>query len=331
LAIGLLSAMPKVSCAQEPFRFPTANRFLYEPGSELKFFAPTAPDKPWTSGSFGCVRNNGGRLHEGLDIRHLQTDRHGEPTDPVMATADGTVVYFSTRAALSNYGRYIVIRHVVESIEIYSLYAHLSVIRPGLKIGDVVKAGDIIAVMGRTSNAETILKERAHVHFELDVLVNDNFPTWFRRASPGERNDHGEWNGQNLNGLDAREILLQEHNPNGTFSLLKFLRGQTELCRVLVRATNFPYLRRYPMLIQKNPIAEKEGVTGYEIALNYNGVAFALMPRAASEIKSPARIQLLSVNGTEQKANPCRHLVVLRRGHWELGNEGLREVELLIY
>jgi murein DD-endopeptidase MepM/ murein hydrolase activator NlpD len=331
LAIGLLSAIPRVSCAQEPFRFPTANHFLYEPGGELKFFAPTAPDKPWTSGSFGCVRNNGTRLHEGLDIRHLQTDRHGEPTDPVMATADGTVVYYNTKPALSNYGRYLVIRHVVEGIEIYSLYAHLSVIRPGLKIGDSVKAGDVIATMGRTSNAETILKERAHVHFELNVLVNDNFASWFRRASPGERNDHGEWNGQNLNGLDVRQILLQEHNTNGTFSLLKFLRGQTELCRVLVRATSFPCLRRYPMLVLKNPVAEKEGVAGYEIALNYNGVAFALMPRAASEIKSPARIQLLSVNETEQKANPCRHLVVLRRGHWELGNEGLREVELLIY
>ena len=112
---------------------------------------------------------------------------------------------------------------------------------------------------------------------------------------------------------------------------MNFLRGQTELCRVLVRATNFPYLKRYPMLVLKNPVAEKEGVAGYEIALNYNGVAFALMPRAASEIKSPARIQLLSVNEAEEKANPCRHLVVQRRGHWELGNEGLREVELLIY
>ena len=96
----------------------------------MKFFAPTAPDKPWTSGSFGCVRNNGTRLHEGLDIRHLQTDQHGEPTDPVMATADGTVVYFSTKPSLSNYGRYIVIRHVVEGIEIYSLYAHLSASGP---------------------------------------------------------------------------------------------------------------------------------------------------------------------------------------------------------
>ena len=331
LAIGLLSAIPGIASAQEPFRFPTANHFLYEPGAELKFFAPTAPDKPWTSGSFGCVRNNGTRLHEGLDIRHLQTDRHGEPTDPVMATADGTVVYFNTKPALSNYGRYLVIRHLVEGIEIYSLYAHLSVIRPGLRIGDPVKAGDVIATMGRTSNAETILKERAHVHFELNVLVNDNFASWFRRASAGERNDHGEWNGQNLNGLDVRQILLQEHNTNGTFSLLKFLQSQTELCRVLVRATNFPYLRRYPMLVLKNPVAEKEGVAGYEIALNYNGVAFALMPRAASEIKSPARIQLLSVNEAEERANPCRHLVVLRHGRWELGNEGLREVELLIY
>ena len=29
--------------AQSPFQFPTANHFLYERGSEMKFFAPTAP------------------------------------------------------------------------------------------------------------------------------------------------------------------------------------------------------------------------------------------------------------------------------------------------
>ena len=317
--------------AQTPFQFPTANQYLYERGSESKFFAPTAPDKPWTSGSFGCVRNYGQRLHEGLDILHLHTDRRGEPIDPVMATADGTVMYFSTKPGLSNYGRYVVIRHVVEGVEIYSLYAHLSAIQPGLQIGQSVKAGQVIATMGRSSSAEIINKDRAHVHFELNLLVNDNFASWFRTASPGERNDHGEWNGQNLTGLDVRQILLQEHNPNGAFSLLTFLRSQTELCRVLVRATNFPYLRRYPMLVLKNPVAEKEGVAGYEIALNYNGAAFALMPRAASEIKSPARVQLLSVNEAEQKANPCRHLVTQRRGHWELANEGLRTVDLLTH
>jgi murein DD-endopeptidase MepM/ murein hydrolase activator NlpD len=316
--------------AQTPFQFPTANHALYTPGAELNFFAPTAPDKPWTSGSFGCVRDNGTRMHEGLDIRHLQTDRHGEPTDPVMATADGEVVYFSKKPGLSNYGNYIVIRHMVEGLEIYSLYAHLSAIRPDLKIGEAVKAGEAIATMGRTSSAEVISKDRAHVHFELNVLVNDNFAAWFKKNST-ERNDHGEWNGQNLNGLDAREILLGEHNPKGHFSLLDFLRGQTELCRVLVRATSFPYLKRYPQLILRNPVAEKEGVAGYEVALNYNGVAFALMPRAASEIKSGAKFQLLSVNEAEEAANHCRKLVVKRGGHWQLGNEGLREVELLTY
>jgi hypothetical protein len=185
--------------------------------------------------------------------------------------------------------------------------------------------------MGRTSNAEVITKDRAHVHFELNVLINDNFSSWFRTASPGERNDHGEWNGQNLNALDEREILLQEHNPNHPFSLLDFLRGQTELCRILVRAANFPYLKRYPMLVLRNPVAEKEGVAGYEIALNYNGVPFELMPRASSEIKGLARFQLLSVNADIERANPCRHLVVQRNGRWELANEGLRQLELLVY
>ena len=334
-AIRFALASPLFFCAgllaQEPFQIPTANHFLYERGSELKFFAPTAPDKPWTSGSFGCVRDNGQRLHEGLDIRHLQTDKRGEPTDPVMATADGIVWYFCKKPSLSNYGNYIVVQHIVEGIQIYSLYAHLSEVRPDLKIGERVKAGEVIATMGRTSNAEVITKDRAHVHFELNVLVNDNFAAWFKIASPGERNDHGAMNGQNLNGLDPCEILLQEHNPNGNFSLLNYIRSQTELCRVLVRATNFPYLKRYPMLVLKNPVAEKEGVAGYEIALNFNGVAFVLMPRAESEMKSRAKFQLLSVNETEEKANPCRHLVVQRNGHWELGNEGLRELELLTY
>jgi murein DD-endopeptidase MepM/ murein hydrolase activator NlpD len=317
--------------AQTPFQFPTANHFLYERGSELKFFAPTTPDKPWMSGSFGCVRDEGTRMHEGLDIRHLQTDARGEPADLVMATADGTVVYFNARPSLSNYGNYIVIRNIVEGLEIYSLYAHLSAIRPGLQVGQQVRAGEVIATMGRTSNAEVIGQWRAHVHFELNVLVNDNFVSWFKTASPGEMDYHGEWNGQNLNGLDARQILLAEHNPVTKFSLLDFLRGQTELCRVLVRATNFPYLKRYAPLVLRNPVAEKEGVAGYEIALNYNGVAFALMPRAESEIKSRAKFQLLSVNEAVERANPCRKLVVQVGGRWQLANEGIRELELLTY
>ena len=314
--------------AQTPFQFPTANHALYQPGDELKFFAPTAPDKPWTSGSFGCVRSDGWQMHEGLDILHQRTDRHGEPTDPVMATADGTVVYVSTKPALSNYGKYVVIRHIVEGLEIYSLYAHLSEVQAGVAAGETVKAGEIIATMGRTSNtSETINKNRAHCHFELNLFVNENFSSWYKKYFT-QRNDHGIWNGYNLNGLDPRDILLGERG--GKFSLLDFVRGQTELCRVLVRATSFPYLKRYAPLVLKNPRAEKEGVAGYEIALNYNGVAFALLPRAASEIKSTTKFQLLSVNAAEYHAHPCRKLVVQRGAHWQLTDKGQRELELLV-
>jgi len=316
-------------CAQT-FQFPTANHALLEPGHELEFFAPTAPDKPWTTGSFGCVRSDGWQMHEGLDIRHLQTDRRGEPTDPVMATAAGTVMYVSARAALSNYGKYIVIRHVVEGLEIYSLYAHLSEIAPGIAAGKTVQAGEVIATMGRTSNtAEVITKDRAHVHFELNVFVSENFSSWYKKNFPGERNDHGIWNGQNLNGLDPCAILLAEHGEKN-FSLLEFVRSQRELCRVLVRATGFPYLKRYAPLVLKNPVAAREGVAGYEIALNYNGVAFALLPRAQSEIKGRAKFQLLSVNEPEYRAHPCRKLVVQRGGRWQLTNVGQRELELLV-
>ena len=329
VALATVVLSSAVVLAQSPFQFPTANHALFEPGQELKFFAPTAPDKPWTSGSFGCVRSDGWQMHEGLDILHLQTDRHGEPTDPVMATADGTVVYVSTKAALSNYGKYIVIRHLVEGLEIYSLYAHLSEVQPGIAAGTPVKAGEVIATMGRTSNtSETINKERAHCHFELNLFVSENFGAWYRKNNPGERNDHGIWNGQNLNGLDPREILLAERN--GGFSLLNFLRSQTELCRVLVRSTSFPYLRRYAPLVLKNPRAEQAGVAGYEVALNYNGVAFALLPRAASEIKGTGRFQLLSVNESEYHAHPCRRLVVEHGGHWQLTDRGVRELELLV-
>ena len=89
----------------ETFLLPTANRALFEQGGEERFFVGTT-GKPWVSGTFGCVRSDGWQIHEGLDIRCLQRDKHGEPADPILATADGTVVYINTRPSLSNYGKF---------------------------------------------------------------------------------------------------------------------------------------------------------------------------------------------------------------------------------
>jgi peptidoglycan LD-endopeptidase LytH len=315
----------------QPFQLPTANRALFEKGGEEKFFVGTA-GKAWMTGTFGCVRTGGWQMHEGLDIRCLQRDRHGEPTDPVLATADGTVAYLSKRPSLSNYGNYLVLRHQVEGLEIYSLYAHLSEIRQDLKVGQAVKAGEPVAIMGRTANTrESISKDRAHVHFELNLLANDRFASWYKKTFPGQRNDHGEWNGQNLLGIDPWAILLAEREQGPKFSLLSFLQDQTELCRVLVRKTYFPWLKRYAALVRPNPRAEKEGVAGYEIALNFNGVAFELIPRSASEMKGKAKFQLLSVNEPEYHKNPARRLVAKRGARWELTSHGLNLLEMLTY
>ena len=324
----VLGALPAV--AQQPFQFPTANHALYESNGEEHFFVGTV-GKPWTSGCFGCVRSDGWQMHEGLDIRCLQRDKHGEPTDPVMATADGTVVYINSKPSLSNYGNYVVIRHRIEGVDVFSLYAHLSSTREGLRVGTQVKQGEVIATMGHTSNtSERINKDRAHVHFELNLFATDHFSSWYKKAVPGERNDHGEWNGQTLMGIDDRLILLSERDQGPKFSLLNFLRNQTDLFRVFVRKADFPWLKRYPLLVRSNPVAEKEGVAGYEIAFNYNGVAFELIPRAASEIKSKGQYQLLSVNEAEEKTNHCRKYVRQHGARWELTNNGLRLVEMII-
>jgi peptidoglycan LD-endopeptidase LytH len=315
----------------QPFRLPTANRAIFDPGGEERFFTGTAGNT-YHSGRFGCVRTQGRQMHEGLDIQPLQRDRQGEATDPILATANGTVAYINAKPGLSNYGNYIVLRHRLEGIEIYSLYSHLSEIRHGLRAGQTVKAGEVIGTMGRTSNTrQSISKERAHLHFEINLFVNDAFPAWYKKTYPDQRNDHGQWNGINLLGIDPGQIFLSQKTQGAAFSLLQFLRNQAPLCRVLVRNTRFPWLQRYPLLVRRNPQADKAGAAAYEVALNYNGVPFELIPRAASEIGPGPKYQLLSVNEAEQRENPCRNLVTRKSGRWELSPAGIRLLDLLTY
>jgi murein DD-endopeptidase MepM/ murein hydrolase activator NlpD len=315
--------------AAEIFRLPTANRAIYEVGAMDRYFVPT-PGRSWESGTFGCVRSEGWRFHEGVDIRPVQRDKKGEAADPILATADGVVAYVNAQSGLSNYGKYIILRHSIERLEIYSLYAHLSQIRSGLTPGRRVAAGETIGIMGRTANTrDPITVDRAHLHFELNLLLNDRFAAWFRAEHPKDTNDHGLWNGQNLVGLDPRLILLQQRRAN--FSLLDHVRSQTELCRVWVRKSDFSFVRRYQALIRPNPRAAKEGVAGYEMALNYNGLPFQLIPRAASEAGKLGQTALLSVNAAEQRKNPCRRLVEQKDGRWVLDTNGETLLRLLSF
>jgi hypothetical protein len=311
------------------FTMPTPNRALLE-GNEAQFFAGTA-DTNWGSGMFGCVRTGGNQMHEGLDIRATKRDRQGEPLDIIYATAKGTVVYVSNKSALSNYGKYVVIRHNLDSLEVYSLYAHLSRIQ--VRTGQKVESGDAIAVMGRTTNTRSpISKERAHLHFEVGFLVNDRFPQWYQKAAPGQHNDHGLWNGRNLLAIDPRPLLMASAKQGGQFNFLTHVRNQSELCRVFVRDTQLPWVTRYPGLVKRNPAADREGIAGYEIALNFNGVPFALIPRTKMEARNwLAKWTLLSVQEGEAANHHCRKLLRTTGDSWELGSGSEDLLSLLTF
>jgi hypothetical protein len=316
----------------EMFILPTPNRALLEAGPSEKYLVGTT-GKPWESGGFGCVRSEGLKMHEGLDIRCVRRDKRGEPIDPVYASAAGTVVYFSDKPGLSNYGRYIVVRHSIEGLEICTLYAHLSAIAEDLAIGKAVKQGQVIATMGRSTNTrEGISKDRAHLHFEFDFILNDRFAQWHKEFEPGQRNDHGDWNGHNLAAVDPQALLLAQQKQGTNFSLAKHLReSRKEVCRVFVKDAKFPFLKHYAALIKHSALTDKEGAVGYEIALDFNGAPIELVPRAASEAASAARIRLLSVNEEELNRHRCCHLVTRRAGKWQLGPSGDARVRLLAY
>ncbi len=313
---GLLAGVLALASPLVAFEVPTANQSLFEPNGGERFYVGTA-GKPWTSGQFGCVRSDGHQLHEGLDVRCLHRDRRGEPTDAVQASAAGVVAYVNTRPSLSNYGKYVVVRHAVDGIEAHTLYAHLSAVAPGIAVGTAVKTGQTLATMGRTSNTrQSITRDRAHVHFEIDFRVSEHYAEWHRKNRGDTRNDHGEFNGHNLLGIDPAAVLVEQRRLGNGFSLARYLAAQPETLRVFVRDPGLSWARRLAGLVQRNPAAERGGVAGYEIHLAFNGAPLRIIPRSSSEVPGDARFLLLGVNEAEWRSHPCCRLVVRHGTRW---------------
>ena len=328
ILVGLLSVWSAVAA---PFQLPTQNRSLLEEGMSEDYFVPT-PGRDWVSGTFGCVRTEGWQFHEGIDIKCEQRDKRGEPIDPVMASAKGVVAYVNRKSGLSNYGQYIILYHRIEGIQVYSLYAHLSEIREDLRPGVSVESGERIGVMGRTSNTrQRISKERAHLHFEICFLINDRYEQWHKKKYQVDHIDHGAWSGWNMLGIDPAYTFLQQESRGANFSLIELMKEQTLLCRIQVRETDFPWLRRYPQLIEQNPALLQGPAVGFELWINYAGLPFKMIPRTAPELKGGDRIELLDVNEEERERNPCRKFVARQGASWRLTQTGLNFVNLLLY
>ncbi len=157
---------------------------------------------PWEGGQYGFVRDpvetSAGmsytRFHEGIDIRPLHRDPHGEPLDEVRAIGDGKVVHTNLVPGYSNYGKYIVIEHRWDGSSYYSLYGHLSSIT--VRPGDAVKRGQPIAVMGYTGAG--LNQSRAHLHLELNLMLSHRFEAWHNVFFKNDPNHNGIYNGLNL-------------------------------------------------------------------------------------------------------------------------------------
>src|SRR5581483_3011520 len=135
--VGLVAALVLAGSARAQrmeLTWPTPNR-AWADGRPIAEFLQHAGSGDPESGGFGGVRSGGTQFHEGIDIKCLTRDRRGEPTDVVSAALPGIVRLISTSAGDSSYGRYIVLEHPGVSPAIYTLYAHLARIAPGLHVG----------------------------------------------------------------------------------------------------------------------------------------------------------------------------------------------------
>lgn len=308
---------------------PTANAFLFEPGAEEKFFQATVSGT-WEAGQYGCVRMGtyGKRLHEGVDIKCLERDRKGEPIDPVYAASDGVVAFINSSPGNSNYGRYIILKHSWDGVEVFTLYAHLREIIEGLRAGQAVAKGQQIAVLGHSANTrEGISRDRAHLHFEINFMINNRFARWYAKRDP-KAPDFGNYNGQNFMGIDPAAFLRALHaNPSLNFG--EYLRQRTEAFRVLVAPRSFSWIKMHPETVQ----AGEGNVAAYEVVMDWVGLPLQIIPREAKDLDGErGRFPILkSVNADELARNNCRYLVRQVKGKWTLSEHGREWIELLTY
>ena len=287
--------------------WPTPNPAFQNGESIEAFIQPTVSGRA-ESGLFGCVRNNGRRFHEGLDLFPVKRDRRGEAADPVYSVLPGRVVYANSVAGHSSYGRYVVVEHDGEVPAYHTLYAHLAKVAAGIAPGTRVDAGTVLGTMGRSATY-SIPKSRAHLHFEIGLRLTDDFQSWFDRQPFGSKNHHAVWNGMNLVSVDPLDFY-QSVRAGRVANLYEYLRQLPAVARIRVHSQSVPdFVRNYPALVTR-PYQERT-VVAWDIAFTQYGLPKAWTPRFAEERLpgQPGNVKLIAYNPTLLKSQTCREVV----------------------
>jgi murein DD-endopeptidase MepM/ murein hydrolase activator NlpD len=326
----LLHAFPLAAAVSAAaFTWPTPNP---EPAAGAPFeewVQPTVSGEP-TSALFGCVRNDGDRFHEAVDIApYLKRDRRGEATDPVYAAWAGRVVHVNALSGLSSYGRYVVLEHPQFSPAFYTLYAHLASIDGAIEPGVEVSEGATLGIMGRSASYR-IPKDRAHLHFEIGLRLTDQFQPWYDRQKFGSNNDHGVYNGMNLAGLDSFEAMnwLLRDRSRGIEDYFQTIKPAAIIEVATPMVPDF--VRRYPGLVRGGPV-EAGSVAGWRLTVTGFGLPLSLEPLRTlpSDRADKGEAVIVAIDPAELDKFACRDLVIRRGDDATLGSGGRQLLELL--
>jgi len=265
--------------------WPTPNTAFREGLDIEHYLQPTQSGDP-RSGGFGCVRNNGARFHEGVDLKAIRRDSRGEAADPIYAVMDGKVAHVNRESGKSSYGRYLVLVHSGQKPALYSLYAHLWIIEPRLEKGSVVKAGETLGIMGRSATY-AIPKERAHLHFEIGLQLSESFQKWYELKKFEDPNEHGNLSGMNLIGLDPLAFFsyFQDKDRVQASDYIKSLPTAFTL-RVNTKKTP-GFINRYPSLL--DGALDQKSLAGWDIDFTGFGFPVRWTPLSKDDLLEPWR------------------------------------------
>jgi len=202
------------------------------------------------------------------------------------------------------------------------LYGHLSKI--DIHMGDSVHRGQHIAVMGYTGVG--INQERAHLHLELNLMLNHNFKEWYDSfVHPSDPNHHGIYNGINLVGLNIARLYL-ELRDNPSLTIPQFLSEEETFYKVaLPRSRHFELPKMYPWMLSGNAGNEPQSWT---VSFTRSGLPLKIEP-SDRKVKEPQLVYLKPSLGNASYLIDDIAIGPPARAH--LTEHGKQILQLLIY
>jgi len=298
----------EASAPEFSLSWPTPNPAFARGMGYAAFLQKTGPDKPVTSGAYGCVRNNGYKFHEGLDLYPLKRDSRGRAEDEVFAAMDGVVSHLSPVSGHSSYGKYVVLEHPSLTPALYTLYAHLAEVNPNLKVGSRLKVAAPLGKMGNTSAGYRIPLNRSHLHFEVGLRLTDHFQSWYASRKFSTPNRHGNYSGFNLVGLNPLEFYGR-YKAKSIASPLDFLRSLPVVTTARARFRGTPdFTTRYPSL--SRPLKPGETPEAWDASFGPHGIPLRLVPAAGPPPTGSSPFRILSYDEkADADSRSCRALV----------------------